>query len=148
MRRDWAKVFGQSDRTDYIRNIVLKTDVSEFEAFFKTGSMILDGGCSEGAYCFALENRGYATVGIDIVESAIKTAHRFGKSCGSKAMFIVADVTKLPIRNGALDGYISLGVVEHFRSIEEIRHAFSEAARVLASGAGFSCCTECLYSYS
>jgi len=49
-------------------------------------------------------------------------------------MFIVADVTWLPIRNGVLDGYVSLGVVEHFRSTEEIRQAFSEAARVLALG--------------
>jgi ubiquinone/menaquinone biosynthesis C-methylase UbiE len=40
----------------------------------------------------------------------------------------------LPLRDESIDGYISLGVVEHFRSTVEVIKAFKECRRVLKKG--------------
>lgn len=45
----------------------------------------------------------------------------------SQHFYIVADVRRLPLRVESLDGYISLGVVEHFKSSEDVLETLREA---------------------
>lgn len=96
--------------------------------------MILDGGCGEGEWCYSLEKRGYRAIGIDIVPDAIQHAHRIGRQNGAESAFLIGDVTRLPFRKNVLGGYISLGVVEHFRLREEVTRALADAQRSLAPG--------------
>ena len=96
--------------------------------------MILDGGCGEGEWVYSLETLGFRTIGIDIIPDAIIHAHRIGKQNSKEAPFLIGDVTWLPFRENVLGGYISLGVVEHFRLREEVKRALAEAKRSLAPG--------------
>jgi SAM-dependent methyltransferase len=73
-------------------------------------------------------------VGLDIVPNIIKRAHRFSKTKGSEAQFVIGDVTHLPFRNRSLDGVVSLGVIEHFRLLDEAFQALRESHRVLKNG--------------
>jgi len=141
VRKDWAKTFhADQDSSAYI-NEVLTTKKSvlirlqqEFLNFFEKGELILDGGCSEGAWCFYLEKQGFRTIGVDFVTDAIRVANRFRKKNGSNSAFIIGDITRLSLRANILDGYISLGVVEHFRSKEAVRKAFDETVESLTIG--------------
>lgn len=142
VRKEWARSFQQENAPNK-EDILFSTTENPvkirlkkiFRGFFEKDGLILDGGCSEGTWCYYLENRGFSTIGIDIVPDAISRANRIGKQTGIRAIFIVGDVTLLPFRDGVLRGYISLGVVEHFRFIEEVERAFVEATRSLAPGA-------------
>lgn len=112
-----------------------------FQDFFQKDGLILDGGCGEGTWCFSLEEQGFSTIGIDFVSDSIKYAHRTGTQNGAGAIFLIGDLTRLPLRDSVLGGYISLGVVEHFRLREEINGALKEAARALVpEGRAFFAC--------
>jgi len=80
---------------------------------FKIGP-VLEAGCGFGRYCFWLDSRGVSSVGVDIVASALGT----GKKHYPSSILLVADITCLPFKDVVFTGYVSLGVIEHFRSIE------------------------------
>jgi len=111
-----------------------KAPDKNFQEFFKKEGLILDGGCGEGEWCYSLEKQGYRTIGIDIVPGAIQQAHRIGRQNGAESAFLIGDVTWLPFRENVLGGYISLGVVEHFRLREEVTRALTDAKRSLTPG--------------
>lgn len=65
--------------------------------------------------------------------------HRNTERAG--AIFLIGDLIRLPLRDSVLGGYISLGVVEHFRFREERYGALLEVTRSLVPGgrAFFAC---------
>lgn len=105
-----------------------------FRKFFKAGDKILEAGCGLGRYCFWLEDRGIKTIGIDIVKEAIDLGREYAKAKGYKTKLFIGDVRKLPFENDSFDGYISLGVIEHFRKASDIQKTFLEAYRILKPG--------------
>jgi SAM-dependent methyltransferase len=140
-QREWEKVFQDIDTTDsqitlfnerdtLLRNRLIKI----FHDFFRRDGLTLDGGCGEGEWCFALDESGYRTIGIDIVPEAIKHAQRIKNHNRAESIFLIGDVTWLPIRDNVLGGYISLGLVEHFRYREDVNRAIEEAGRSLIPG--------------
>lgn len=140
-QKDWEKVFQYDhDSSSQVSlfakrgNPVRNRLTNIFHEFFEKDGLILDGGCGEGEWCYSLEKRGYRTIGIDIVPGAIKHAHRIGRQNGAESAFLIGDVTRLPFRENVLGGYISLGVVEHFRFREEVTRALADAKRSLAPG--------------
>jgi ubiquinone/menaquinone biosynthesis C-methylase UbiE len=69
-----------------------------------------------GEFASGLIKKGVSCIGIDIVPEIIKKAAFYAKARGLPTQFIVADACNLPLRDECVDGYISLGVVKHFRS--------------------------------
>lgn len=102
-----------------------------FQKFFKAGEKILEAGCGFGRYCFWLEDQGINAIGIDIVRGAIIRGKKYAKAKGYQPRLYIGDVRKLPFESKSFDGYISLGVIEHFRKKSEIQSTFNEAYRVL-----------------
>ena len=107
---------------------------SSFLTYFKKGDVILEAGCGMARYCLWLEDKGMKTYGIDIVREAVDRGRNFAKKNGYNTKLIVGDVRKLPYKANNFDGYISLGVLEHFELFDDIRKSLSEAFRVLKPG--------------
>jgi ubiquinone/menaquinone biosynthesis C-methylase UbiE len=138
VRLDWASVYEKA-------KIDLETEIYDVEIFdynmakvlsefFRTDHLVLEAGCGTGRICFWLNKKGVSCIGIDIVPEIVEKAAFYAKTRGLPTQFIVADVCNLPLRNECVDGYISLGVVEHFRSSMEVIKAFKECRRVLEKG--------------
>jgi ubiquinone/menaquinone biosynthesis C-methylase UbiE len=138
VRKDWASAYKKAkiDLEREIRDIdIFDCNVAKFLLeFFKAGHLVLEAGCGTGRFCFWLNKKGVSCVGVDIVPRIVKKAAFYAKARGLPTQFIVADVCNLPLRDESIDGYISLGVVEHFRSTVEVIEAFKECRRVLKKG--------------
>ena len=78
-----------------------------------------------GHQVHALNCQGYKARGIDFAE---KTVHRV-KEAVPELDIRVGDVRNLPIETNGLDGYVSIGVIEHFW--EGYEAILSEMARTL-----------------
>jgi len=138
VREDWASAY-KKEKIDLEREIrdidIFDCNVAKFLSnFFKAGHLVLEAGCGTGRFCFWLNKKGVSCVGIDIVPEIVKKAAFYAKEKGLPTQFIIADVCNLPLRDESIDGYISLGVVEHFRSAVEVIKAFKECRRVLKKG--------------
>lgn len=89
---------------------------------------IIEAGCGLGYYVLALERRGYDIEGVEWSREAI----RLIKKRYPKLKIKTGDVRKLAVKDGYYSGYISLGVVEHFKSGPE--DYLREAYRALKTG--------------
>ncbi len=105
-----------------------------FDKYFKKNKKILEAGCGYGRYCFYLEKKGVRCFGIEIEKNALEVGKRYAKKNQLKSKLILGDVKKLPFEDNIFDGYMSLGVIEHFYSLNDIQKAFDEAYRVLKKG--------------
>lgn len=138
VKEDWSSIYRRE-------KINIKKEIEEINFFggninkvllecFKPGDIILEAGCGTGKFCFWLEEKGVHAIGIDIVPGIIKVAANYARDAGFQSSFIVGDVSKLPFRDNSFDGYISLGVIEHFRSITDVIETLNEAKRVIKQG--------------
>jgi SAM-dependent methyltransferase len=96
-----------------------------FLKYFSRSGKILEAGCGLGQYIYALNSRGYHITGIDYAESAIK----YTKSLYPELNLCVGDVRMHPFLDESFDGYISIGVVEHYEEGPE--KILREAYRIL-----------------
>ncbi|MCX5715269.1 MAG: class I SAM-dependent methyltransferase, partial [Candidatus Omnitrophica bacterium] len=96
-----------------------------FNKFLPRDGLILEAGCGTARYVVSLRARGYNCTGVDF---APKTVQRV-KDHFPDLPVEVGDVRKLNLKDGSIDAYISLGVMEHFK--EGPNRAISEAHRVL-----------------
>ncbi|MDK2789541.1 MAG: hypothetical protein PWP15_48 [Methanothermococcus sp.] len=78
--------------------------------FLPIGSRILEGGCGLGQNVYKLHRIGYDVVGVDYAEKTISLI----KSEFSELNIVRGDVRNLPFPEDYLDGYWSIGVIEHF----------------------------------
>jgi|GEM_PF-2414762 len=132
---EWKKHWLKSNINYSINQIKYEDFFREsLSSLFTSGEKVLEAGCGFGRYCFWLEKKGVKTVGIDIVEEAIKEGNKYAKKNRCKTKLLVGNVCDLPFKNNSFNGYISLGVIEHFRTVEEIKKAFQEAYRILKPG--------------
>jgi ubiquinone/menaquinone biosynthesis C-methylase UbiE len=139
VREEWASVYKKEKKIDLEEEIhdidIFDRNVVRFlSEFFKAGHLVLEAGCGTGRICFWLNKKGVYCVGIDIVPEIVKKAAFYAKEKELLTEFMVADVRYLPLRDEGIDGYISLGVVEHFRSTLEVKKTFKECRRVLKKG--------------
>ncbi len=95
-----------------------------------SGKRFLELGCNWGRWCISATRRGYAPVGIDHNLNAIRAAYRIAKQLKVPAVYLVADMRRLPFATGCFDTVFSYSVLQHF-SKSDVREAVSEAGRVL-----------------
>lgn len=94
---------------------------------------VIEAGCGLGRYVFYLSDLGFNTIGVDISKESLKMCKEWGKENRySPSMFKYADVRNLPLSDNYFSGYVSLGVIEHFKEGPE--KALGEAYRVLKGG--------------
>jgi SAM-dependent methyltransferase len=88
----------------------------------------LEGGCGLGQYVVHLRQRGYNVVGADYSPSAL----RIHRQMHPDSPLLSLDLRRMPFANNALQGHISIGVVEHLE--EGPLEMLNEFYRTLAPG--------------
>jgi len=89
--------------------------------------VILEAGCGLGQYVLLLRERGWRVAGVDWSLEALAACRR-----AAPAPLALMELRGLAIADGALSGYISLGVIEHDPDGPDA--ILVEAHRVLAPG--------------
>lgn len=103
-----------------------RTIIDQFNKYFsKSNIRILEGGCGLGAWCEWFNRRGQICIGIEYDASIVKKA----LNAKPDIPVLLGDITTLEYEDNSFDGYISLGVIEHFEHGPE--KALSEAIRLL-----------------
>jgi SAM-dependent methyltransferase len=95
------------------------------------GSALVEGGCGRGQLIRALRLAGHRAIGIDFAQRTVKAVHEAMPELSA----IMADVRHLPLEEASLDGYLSVGVIEHLW--EGYGPILAEMARTVRPG-GFS----------
>jgi ubiquinone/menaquinone biosynthesis C-methylase UbiE len=112
--------------------------VREFAAMMKPLpkriDKMLEVGCSGGRwiYWYKQRMRVREASGVDIYD--VMKIHEKGKFDKKLFKFKKADARKLPYKSNSFDFVYSLGLVEHFKSEEDVRKIIVEQARVLKRG--------------
>jgi SAM-dependent methyltransferase len=73
-------------------------------------SIVLEGGCGMGHIVHALQYQGYKAIGVDFASETIKNV----KVAIPELDVRLGDLRALELSNASLDGYVSVGVIEHF----------------------------------
>jgi SAM-dependent methyltransferase len=87
------------------------------------GMRVLDAGCGNGLYLRGLRDRGVTAVGCDLSMGMLRAA--------AHPALLNADITALPLRDGAVDVALALHMLYHVPSREA---AIRELRRVVAPG--------------
>jgi len=93
---------------------------------------VLEAGCGLGRYNFYLSHFGIDICGLDFSEETIDHLNNWQKKNGYNLKFITGDVKNLPFKDNSLSGYLSFGVIEHFK--EGPKEVLDEVYRVLRPG--------------
>jgi len=102
--------------------------VAETRRYLPAGAVVLEGGCGCADKVYSLKAAGYRAIGFD---TAQKTVNRALEVC-PELNIAVGDIRNLPLEDGTIDGYWSLGVFEHFQ--EGMQAQWEEGARVIRNG--------------
>ncbi|MBU1196115.1 MAG: class I SAM-dependent methyltransferase [Proteobacteria bacterium] len=96
--------------------------------YLPKGSRILEGGCGQAQYVWALHSKGYEAYGVDYARETVERI----KNMIPEIKISYGDVRDLDFSDNFFDGYWSLGVIEHFYDgFEDIA---SEMKRVIRPG--------------
>ncbi len=93
----------------------------------RRGERVIDLGCGTGRVSVPLAESGVRVVGVDFSHASLRQA----ATKRPDAVFVQADLTKLPFKEGVFDRAVSCQVLEHLPDAAAWRGAFVEAARVL-----------------
>ncbi|MCD9141228.1 class I SAM-dependent methyltransferase [Streptomyces albireticuli] len=98
----------------------------------RPGDVVLDAGCGTGRALPALRGavgpRG-VVLGADLTPAMLRAAVRAGRDSDGK--LLLADVTRLPLRDGSVDAVFAAGLVSHLADAEA---GFRELARIVRPG--------------
>jgi ubiquinone/menaquinone biosynthesis C-methylase UbiE len=132
VRDEWTRSWQDADVEQDIRNIVFEKSITQvIKGNLSVDELVLEAGCGFGRYCFWLEKMNVRAVGVDVARNAVRRGFNYARKRNISARFVICDITHLPFRDNIFDGYISLGVIEHFRMKKGIFSTFQEAFRVL-----------------
>lgn len=92
--------------------------------------IVLDAGCGTGLSTMSLLARGARLIFIDIVPETLQLVQKLVRLNGFEgdALYVVGDISCLPLKTRSIDIVWSGGVLEHFR---DLRNPFIEIYRVL-----------------
>lgn len=99
------------------------------ERYLPRSGRIIEAGCGNGNTLRTFSHAGYTIEGIDFAPDVIQA----NVAIDPGGLYRVGDVRALPHDTASLDGYISLGVIEHFDDATRPQ-ILAEAARVLRPG--------------
>ena len=122
----WSEHWGGHSVGELLRIASRSPLTTLIERHLPVGGTALEAGCGLGQYVLLLRDRGYRIVGVDWSQEAVTQGIRAG------APLAVMDLRRLGMRDGAVEAYLSLGVVEH--DPEGPDAIVAEAARVLSPG--------------
>src|SRR5438105_5089115 len=88
------------------------------------GSMVVDLACGTGDFCEELRRQGLRPLGVDFAAQMLAHAH-------TRAPLVRADILRLPLRDGAIDGAVCGFAL---RNVVDIAACFAETARVVRPG--------------
>lgn len=107
----WDNHWSATDLQTILRNS--KDDrlfIPAVKRYLPKESIILEGGCGMGHIVHALQYQGYKAIGIDFASETIKNI----KAAVPELDVRFGDVRALDLPDASLDGYVSVGVIEHF----------------------------------
>lgn len=93
---------------EYFRGDVVLGEA--FARWLRPGGRVLEAGCGFGYWVSILAERGYRAVGLDFSPVALRT----GRERLRDVDLLLGNILQMPFPEGAFDGVVSLGVVEHF----------------------------------
>jgi SAM-dependent methyltransferase len=128
----WKEFWGKRTPETEIKridNLYLRPWILKYAPRF---GKVVEAGSGLGAYVFYLRHLGIDIEGLEFSPEIVESVEAWQASRGLKAPFRVGDVTCMPYEDNSLAGYISLGVVEHFK--EGPQRVLAEAYRVLRPG--------------
>lgn len=122
---EWAMYRAQDlpSLVEYFRGDVVLGEA--FARWLDPGCRVLEAGCGFGYWVAILGERGFRAVGLDNSHVALKT----GREGLPGVDLVLGDLLGMPFAEGAFDGVICLGVVEHFEEGPDV--ALRELHRVL-----------------
>lgn len=107
----WDKHWKREQLQEIVRGV--KDDgrfIPLVKKYLPKQSLVLEGGCGLGYLVHALQYQGYRAIGVDFAAQTIKKI----KEVVPELDLRYGDVCALDIPDASLDGYISVGVIEHF----------------------------------
>lgn len=96
--------------------------------YLKPESKVIEGGCGRGNHVYSLKKNNYQSIGIDYAEQTVKEVSENYPELDIRQ----GDVRSLELESDSIDGYWSIGVIEHF--YEGYSDISREMHRVLRSG--------------
>lgn len=124
----WTSVWKQQ-QLDHLLTVAARDPLSRhLKAHLPKIGLILEGGCGLGQYVLFFRRRGYAMIGGDFSLMALQS-HR---QASPDSPLLGLDLRRLPFADGAFQGHISLGVVEHLE--QGPQEMLREFYRTLAPG--------------
>jgi len=126
-REFWREHWG-GHSVDELLAIARRSPLTDLiTAGLPAGARVLEGGCGLGQYVLLLRERGWRAIGADWSVEALAESRR-----ARRAPLAAMDLTRLAVRDRAVEAYVSLGVVEHDPAGPDA--ILAEAYRVLAPG--------------
>lgn len=89
---------------------------------------ILDGGCGNGQFVYAFHKLGYDAYGVDYAPKTVAKV----KELFPELQVLIGDVKRMGFADNSLDGYWSIGVIEHF--FDGYGEILKEMERVIKPG--------------
>jgi ubiquinone/menaquinone biosynthesis C-methylase UbiE len=128
----WDGIWENTDKNEYwseaLEGNLLPEYKELFLKYFQPNQKILEAGCGVGQVVLAMRKHGFDCHGLDFAEAIIKILNKKFPDIP----FDQGDIRELPYEDKSFDGYISLGVIEHFLSGQKLMLA--EAARIIKPG--------------
>ena len=96
------------------------------------GHLLLEGGCGTGRMTPAFAARTRGVVCVDFSAESLRAARaKLPPELAARVLFIQADLSRLPLRDGVFDRVGSFQVLEHLPTHDTRARAVAEMARVL-----------------
>lgn len=128
----WDDIWANTSAQDYWRDALAGQLAPDYAPLFlkhlPSGARVLEAGCGIGQVVLAMRAKGFDCYGLDYAADTIRLLNREFPD----VPFDQGDIRSLPYEDNSFDGYISLGVIEHF--IEGQEQMLREAARVVKPG--------------
>lgn len=74
------------------------------------GSKLIEGGCGVGDKVYSLGKAGFDVLGVDFAQQTLARS----KGRHPELKLELGDVRQLPVDDASIDGFLSLGVIEHY----------------------------------
>ncbi len=95
------------------------------------GTRVLEVGAGSGRDSITLLRAGARVYVVDYVRSSLEVCRRLAREAGVELIYLQADATRMPVREGSFDIVFHQGVLEHFRRPADL---MDENFRILKPG--------------